>query len=91
MIPSKIHRHPFLADRIECLDDANSLDVLEAAGVCFGFGEAICTVGHALVFSAAIETGWSIIDVHMCDLHEGSSIRLMAPLMQADERWTMNE
>jgi len=25
------------------------------------------------------------------DVQEGSSIRLMAPLMHADERWTMNE
>jgi hypothetical protein len=83
--------HSFLADRIECLDNSDSLDVLEAAGVCFGFGEAICTVGHALVFPAAIGTGWSTIDIHMYGLHEGSSIRLMAPLMQADERWTMNE
>ena len=38
----------FLADRIESLDDLDSLDVLEAAGVGFGFGEAIC-VAFALV------------------------------------------
>ena len=31
------------------------------------------------------------IDMEGEDVQEGSSIRLMAPLMQADERWTMNE
>ena len=48
MIPSEINVRSFLADRVECLDDFDSLDVLEAAGVGFGFGEAIC-VAFALV------------------------------------------
>ena len=46
--PSEMNVHSFLADRIVRLDDLDSLDVLEAAGVGFGFGEAIC-VAFALV------------------------------------------
>jgi hypothetical protein len=71
----------------------NSLDVLEAAGVGFGFGEAICAVCVSQSF-AGIEAGcrYRFSSVPKGEnVHVGSSIRLMAPLMQADERWTMNE
>ena len=42
---------------VDGLGDRNSLDVLEAAGVGLGFGEAICCGFIQVRFSAFIETG----------------------------------
>ena len=65
------------------MSDVCSLDVLETARVAFGFGEAIWESLSARKFLAA--------GTVCSSLQEGSSMRLIAPLMQAEERWTMKE
>lgn len=61
------------------------LDVLETAGVGFGFGETVCMNPSVFFLTGLCGAGWGL------SVQEGSSMRLMAPLMQAEERWTMNE
>jgi len=62
-----------------------SLDVLETARVALGFGE---TIWKSLSAECLVK---GVIKGCYLSVQDGSSMRLIAPLMQAEERWTMNE